>query len=94
MLLKTNFLLQLHMSNYYVEAIVNHKGIIGDRKYLVKWEGYSSSENAWEPASHIFNDQLIKNYWNFHDKEKKANAKNLNNTKQLKSGNLKQPGKT
>ena len=78
---------------YYVEAIIDHKDVLGNRKYLVKWDGYSSSENTWEPASHILNDQLIKDYWNFYEKEKKANVKKLNNTKQYKSGNLKNTGK-
>ena len=78
---------------YYVEAIIDHKDVLGSRKYLGKWDGYSSSENTWEPASHILNDKLIKDYWIAHDKEIKASAKNIDNTKRNKSGKLISTGK-
>jgi hypothetical protein len=38
---------------YEVEAIVTHKYDRGKIRYLVKWEGYPSSENTWEPESHL-----------------------------------------
>ncbi len=33
-----------------VEAIVNHRKLDNKQvELLVKWEGYSSNENTWEP---------------------------------------------
>jgi hypothetical protein len=61
---------------YLVEQILAHKGDIGNRKYLIKWKGYSSSENTWEPAANIFNEQLIMDYWNSLNKRTKAKVKN------------------
>lgn len=35
---------------FEVEAILNHKGKGNRRRYLVKWQGYPSSENSWIPG--------------------------------------------
>jgi hypothetical protein len=36
---------------YEVEKILDSKLEDGQRKYLVKWTGYDSTENTWEPKS-------------------------------------------
>ena len=36
---------------YEVEAIVGHKTTRGGIRYQIKWKGYSSAENTWEPES-------------------------------------------
>ena len=38
---------------YEVEAILAHKVIRGTRRYLIKWRGYASAENSWEPEQHL-----------------------------------------
>jgi Chromo (CHRromatin Organisation MOdifier) domain len=38
---------------YDVEAIVSHKKIGGTLHYEVKWEGWPSSANTWEPIDHL-----------------------------------------
>ncbi|KXN82003.1 Chromo domain protein LHP1 [Leucoagaricus sp. SymC.cos] len=38
---------------YEVEAIVNHKLIRNRFHYFVKWEGYPTSENTWEPPENL-----------------------------------------
>ena len=27
----------------------------GDRKFLVRWKGFSEAEDTWEPAQHLLN---------------------------------------
>lgn len=38
---------------FLIECIVGHKKVKGKILYLVKWVGYPSSENSWEPLSNI-----------------------------------------
>ena len=37
--------------DFVVEQIVDHRLRYGQYQWLVKWRGYDSSENTWEPAS-------------------------------------------
>ncbi|KAH6575301.1 hypothetical protein BASA60_005105 [Batrachochytrium salamandrivorans] len=48
---------------YEVEEIVDD-GLDrkGHRIYLVKWKGYSSQENTWEPAAHLSCPAIMKRY--------------------------------
>ncbi|KAJ3576605.1 hypothetical protein NP233_g306 [Leucocoprinus birnbaumii] len=39
--------------HYEVEAIVKHKRIRNKLHFLIKWKGYPSSENTWEPETNI-----------------------------------------
>ncbi len=42
--------IKMTSKTYYVEKILNHKyESNGSIKFLVKWEGYDSSSNTWEP---------------------------------------------
>jgi hypothetical protein len=36
-----------------VEAIIKHKRTRWGIRYRVKWKGYPSSENSWEPESNL-----------------------------------------
>jgi Chromo (CHRromatin Organisation MOdifier) domain len=36
-----------------VEAIIAHKRQGSHYKYLIKWKGYPSAENTWEPESNL-----------------------------------------
>ena len=41
---------------YKVEAILTHRTYKNRQtRYLVKWKGYDSSENTWEPESNLSN---------------------------------------
>ena len=55
---------------YYVDKILDRKIEKGKKRYLIKWQGYSSKDNTWEPRGN-FNRALVKEF----DKEfeEKAN---------------------
>lgn len=38
---------------YEVEEILNRRRSEGRTEYLVKWKGYPTSENTWEPIAHL-----------------------------------------
>lgn len=45
------------MSDFYkVEAIVNKKIANGEPLYRIKWVGYPSWQNTWEPPHHLPQD--------------------------------------
>ena len=49
---------------YKVEDIVDHKFVYnGSIQYRVKWVGYKSSEDTWEPPLNLENvSELVDNY--------------------------------
>jgi hypothetical protein len=49
--------------HFEVEAIINNKKVTGTDHYLVRWRGYDSTYDTWEPA-HTFDDiSPIQEYW-------------------------------
>jgi hypothetical protein len=44
---------------YEVEAILADKRVGNTTKYLVKWKGFGSDENTWEPESHLVHAKKI-----------------------------------
>ena len=44
-----------------VEAIINHKGTGNRRRYFIRWKGYPSSENTWEPEKYLKHARTILN---------------------------------
>lgn len=48
---------------YTVEKIVSKKRLNQKTLYLVKWEGYGSDQNTWEPVQNLSNvKDMIKRY--------------------------------
>ncbi|KZV62598.1 hypothetical protein PENSPDRAFT_246107 [Peniophora sp. CONT] len=58
--------------DYVIESVVAAQAHIVGRKikwkYRVKWEGYASSENTWEPAGNMNSsggdDDVLEVFWN------------------------------
>lgn len=44
---------------YEVENIVNVRIRKGKKEYEVKWKGYDSAENTWEPEQHLDTAQQL-----------------------------------
>jgi hypothetical protein len=48
---------------FEVEKVIAKKTKNGKLYYLIKWEGYSSAENTWEPIENLTNiGELIKDF--------------------------------
>ncbi|KAF1756133.1 hypothetical protein GCK72_012586 [Caenorhabditis remanei] len=47
---------------YSVEKVVNKRTANRGVEYLIKWRGYPSSENTWEPATHLNCKDLVEEY--------------------------------
>ena len=49
---------------YTVEYIVDHNGQRGRScRYLIKWLGYPSAQNTWEPESNVLDTLVLDEYW-------------------------------
>jgi RNase H-like domain found in reverse transcriptase/Integrase core domain/Integrase zinc binding domain/Chromo (CHRromatin Organisation MOdifier) domain/Reverse transcriptase (RNA-dependent DNA polymerase) len=48
---------------YEVHSILDHRGSPGSYEYLVRWSGYESTDDTWEPASSFLDNSIIQKYW-------------------------------
>lgn len=44
---------------YIVEKIVSERSRKGHKEYFIKWEGYESAENTWEPERKLKNNEAL-----------------------------------
>jgi Chromo (CHRromatin Organisation MOdifier) domain len=49
----------LLLETFIVERIVGKRRRKGRTEYHIKWEGYESDKNTWEPETNIFDKRLI-----------------------------------
>ena len=48
---------------FEVEAILAHREQGAQRRYLIKWKGYPTSDNTWEPERNLIHAQeTLENY--------------------------------
>ena len=48
-------------AEFVVDHIVNHKGTMSKRMFLIRWAGYDATHDSWQPRSNVHPD-LIKEY--------------------------------
>ncbi|XP_017776559.1 PREDICTED: chromodomain-helicase-DNA-binding protein 1 [Nicrophorus vespilloides] len=56
-------------SDYEVEAIVNERRVRKSRQYLIRWKGYGSEHDTWEPETTLNCPEILQKYKE--DKKKK-----------------------
>ena len=47
---------------YSVEKIISKKVVNGKTQYLLKWKGYDSDENTWEPEENLDCQDLLEEF--------------------------------
>jgi hypothetical protein len=54
------------VEEFEVERVLAHRGPPDDRKYRVKWKGYTNAHNSWEPAINLLPGaaELVSEYEN------------------------------
>jgi hypothetical protein len=54
---------------FLIDRVLDHcirkRGRRSYREYLVKWQGYGSEHNSWEPESSLSETNQLQNYWNY-----------------------------
>ena len=54
-------------TEFIVSLILNHrKGPFGRYEYLIKWAGFSSEENTWEPKKNLYGPDCLKMLQQYH----------------------------
>jgi hypothetical protein len=48
---------------YEVEEVLDRQKINGQWKYLIKWRGWDTDQNTWEPIKHLKNCQPLVNQY-------------------------------
>ena len=53
-----------NLEEFEVEEVINHRHFGKKRRlqYLIKWKGYPTADNTWEPADQVFAPELIRRY--------------------------------
>src|SRR6266568_3829129 len=53
---------------YEVEAIIAHRQKGHQMEYLIKWKGYASSDQTWEPETNVSNvEEILEEYKRMHE---------------------------
>lgn len=54
-------------TEFVVSEIVSHrKGPFGRLEYFIKWDGFSSEENTWEPKKNLYGSDCLKMLQQYH----------------------------
>jgi hypothetical protein len=53
---------EVEEEDYIVEKIVDERYVDGTLEYFLKWKGYSSLDNTWEPADNLDCPELLEEF--------------------------------
>ncbi|CAD5228811.1 unnamed protein product [Bursaphelenchus okinawaensis] len=56
---------------YEVEAILKDRVVKGEKEYFVKWKGFDSKDNTWEPIDSLFQCQRLLKVYKLKKEEEK-----------------------
>lgn len=70
---------------FAAEALLQRKKFKGKIKYLVKWKGWSSEHNTWEPEENILDQRLLDAF----ERKMKQNTSTPNSSKKTPSKTVK-----
>eukprot|EP00007_Cunea_sp_BSH-02190019_P008353 CAMPEP_0174241498 /NCGR_PEP_ID=MMETSP0417-20130205/23548_1 /TAXON_ID=242541 /ORGANISM="Mayorella sp, Strain BSH-02190019" /LENGTH=210 /DNA_ID=CAMNT_0015320745 /DNA_START=64 /DNA_END=693 /DNA_ORIENTATION=+ len=81
---------------FVVEKVVDKRTFKGELQYLLKWEGYSSDDNTWEPASGLNCPKLVAAFEKEHAKKTAAAKRSTTKAKSAatKSATVKRKNST
>ena len=48
---------------YDVKKILDHRSMVDDSKYLVRWKGYGPNDDSWEPSSSLSCPTKVQQYY-------------------------------
>ena len=62
---------------YQVEKLLKQRMKDGEHQFLVKWLGFPSSQNSWEPADNILDKRLIATFYKNHPRANRFQDSNF-----------------
>ena len=62
---------------YQVEKLLKQRMKDGEHQFLVKWLGFPSSQNSWEPADNILDKRLIATFYKNHPRANRLQDSNF-----------------
>ena len=63
---------------YDVENILDHRGEEDEIEYLVRWRGYGSKDDSWEPEGNFASQDILEKYWKKYNQKQRRLMKKGN----------------